>query len=222
MVNPWIDLPNSPPYVLPCDSRIIHEFNHPLGPNDPHRLHLDALPVPQQGFHGAPVVILGRNPGYSAEAVVEEEHDPERRALLLANLLDDQGAPHPGMLPIFADAHGGKWWRDCFRGVTRELGCSLESLAESVLAVEFHAYRSTSWTSLPVTPPSAWYSYQLVASSLERGAVVVVLRGLRDWQVAVPGLREHNRLIVSSNPRRSSISAKTCGDRFPLIIEALS
>ncbi len=75
----------------------------------------DALPVPQHGFHSAPVVILGRNPGYSAQAVVEEEHDPERRALLLANLMDDQGAPHPGMLPVIADVLGGKWWSNCFK-----------------------------------------------------------------------------------------------------------
>ena len=222
MENPWIHLPASPPYVLPCDSRFIDEFNYPLALDHPNRLHLDSLPVPQHGFHDAPVVVLSRNPRYSTAGVVEEENDQERRALLLANLHNDQGAPHPGMMPAFADALGGKWWRDCFRGVTRELGCSLESLAESVLAVEFHGYRSTSWTSLPLTLPSSWYSYQLVADSLVRGAVVVVLRGLRDWQVAVPGLREHDRLIVSSNPRRSSISAKTCGERFPLLLEALS
>lgn len=222
MINPWRDIPVSPPYVLPSDRPYVEEFNAQLHPDHPNRLHLDCLPVPFHGFHSAPVVLLSRNPRYFPEAFVEEEQSPQGRSLLLANLQNDGGAPHPGMMKDFAGTKGGQWWANCFRGVTKKLDCSLDSLAGKVLAVEFHGYRSRSWTALPITLPSSWYGFQLVAESVERGAVVIVLRGLRDWEVAVPGLREYDRRIVSSNPRRSSISPKACGDKFPLVLEALS
>jgi hypothetical protein len=172
------------------------------------------------GLHSAPLVVLSRNPRFSAESV-EEELRPDRCALLIANLKTEGGARHPGLAPEFVGGLGGKWWADCFRGVTKTLSCSLETLADKVLAVEVHAYRSVSWTSLPVTLPSSWFGFELVTKAMEREAVIVVLRGRKDWEVAVPGLRTYGRRIVSSNPRRSSISPRTCGNQFELVVGAL-
>jgi hypothetical protein len=40
--NPWINLPNEAPFVLPCDEMQVAEFNQSSRPN--HRLHLDIVP----------------------------------------------------------------------------------------------------------------------------------------------------------------------------------
>jgi len=76
----------------------------------------------------------------------------------------------------------------CVRGVADELGCDASELADRVLAVEFHGYRSKKWPALPVTLPSQWYGFQLVREAIARKAFVVILRGERDWKVAVPEL----------------------------------
>jgi hypothetical protein len=220
-MNPWIDIPDSPPYVLPIDQPHVREFNALDRVDANHCLQLDALPVPTLGFHNAPLVVLGRNPAYTSESAREEEGRADFRDALLANLQTGVGALHPGLADAFADTHCAKWWGSTFHGVTRELSCTTGHLANKVLAVEFHGYRSASWSSLPVTLPSSWFGFGLVAQAMERDAVIVVLRGLGDWEVAVPGLREYSRLVPNSHPRRSSISANTCGERFQLVLEAV-
>jgi hypothetical protein len=214
MKNPWTDLPGTAPFVLPSDRPYVDAFNREHGVNDKYRLRTEIRPIPAHGNRKAPVVLLSRNPGFDDDDLITEDR-PECRTLLESNLTEEGDLVHPGLTPEFADRTGGAWWHRCMKGVTDALGCDLYALASSVLAVEFHAYRSKSWASLPVTLPSQWYGFWLVQQAVERGALVVVLRGARDWRVAVPELAEHDRTIVASNFRQSSLSEKTCGARFP-------
>jgi hypothetical protein len=86
-----------------------------------------------------------------------------------------------------------------------------DDLALRVLSVEFHGYHSQDWAALPVTLPSQWFSFRLVEQAVERGATIVVLRGRRDWQVAVPSLRGYRNAFATKSVQASAISPRNLG-----------
>jgi hypothetical protein len=63
MLNPWLQLPEKAPYVLPEDEAAIRRFNSRLDGNDERRIDLELIPEPFLGYHSAPVVILMHNLG---------------------------------------------------------------------------------------------------------------------------------------------------------------
>ena len=98
-----------------------------------------------------------------------------------------------------SDTTGGRWWRNCLRGLTSP-DRSYADLSTRVLALEFHGYHSPQWSALPITLPSQRYTFDLVRQAIDREAVIVALRALRSWQVAVPELMRYDRLCT---PRSS-------------------
>jgi hypothetical protein len=56
--NPWLQLPASPPFVLPADRPHIEAFNNRLRPNQERcRLDLSLYPAPWMGNPQAPLVV---------------------------------------------------------------------------------------------------------------------------------------------------------------------
>lgn len=90
-----------------------------------------------------------------------------------------------------------------------------------MLSVEFHGYHSERWRLFP-TLPSQRFGFYLVESAIEREAVVVLMRGRRDWEVAVPALSDYPYFVALSNPRSSTISPGNCGaEGFQRVLSAL-
>jgi hypothetical protein len=207
VVNPWTATPASPPYVLDTDRPYVEAWNKVRGVRrERARLRLEILPEPAVGPRGAPLVLLGRNPGWAGTEPADHA-PPHRTAALRANLADDPaGHTHPYLTEAFAETAGGKWSRRCMRAVVARSGLGYEDLARRVLSVEFHGYHSQDWAALPVTLPSQWYGFDLVARAIERGAIIVALRGGRDWDVAVPGLREYSLRFSTNTVRSASVS----------------
>jgi len=95
-------------------------------------------------------------------------------------------------------------------------------LARRVLSVEFHGYHSQDWAALPVTLPSQWYGFNLVARAIQRGAIIVVLRGGKDWDVAIPGLHGYPRRFSTNTVRSASVSPGNLPQGvFDLVIDAI-
>jgi len=180
--------------VLPADRPYVEAWNAGRGAERERiRLRVEALPDPFVGPRDAPIVVLARNPGWAGKEL-EDLGEPARAASLLGNLGDDEKRHvHSYLTDPFVDTAGGKWWRKTMRAVIEATSLQPEDLARRVLSVEFHGYHSQDWATLPVTLPSQWFSFDLVSRAVERGAVVVVLRGQRDWEVAVPSLRGYDR-----------------------------
>jgi hypothetical protein len=57
------------------------------------------------------------------------------------------------------------------------------------------------------------YSFDLVQQAMDRKAVIVVLRAWREWQVAVPGLADYDRLVQTRNKQASYITSKNVTSR---------
>lgn len=92
-----------------------------------------------------------------------------------------------------------------------------------MLAVEFHGYHSKKWRHIPVTLPSQRYGFWLVERAIERGALIVILRGRVDWEIAVPELGTYDNRIVTHSHQSSAISPGNCGSAgFEQFIHAVS
>jgi hypothetical protein len=227
MQNPWLDLPGAPPYVLPDDRPYVDAWNDTRGAKEQdHRwLHTEVLPEPFVGARDAPVVMLSLNPAWLDDPT-KNEHlwQPSYIAAVRANLGDD---PAGHVLHGLLDEFSNTWWRRCWAAVDRE-GVPFERIARRMLSVEFHGYFSTNWASLPVALPSQWYGFELVADAMARGAFIIVTRGGRDWDVAVPGLSRYERRLATSNPRRMTVSRRNLlatnaldTDPFDAVVHAL-
>ncbi len=204
--SPWTSVPEKTPYVLSEDLPHIEAWNETSrGRDDRFRLRTDLLPDPFLGPRNAPIVFLGRNPGFEGSEV--EDHKRPYFASAIRGNLSDEKSQHVlfYLTEKFADTAGGRWWRKSLRQLERS-GASFEGMARRILAIEFHGYHSRKWTSLPITLPSQSYGFALVKEAMERRAIIIVTRGVDDWDVAVPGLRKYEARFSTLNRQNASVS----------------
>ena len=215
MQNPWIDLPGAAPYVLPGDQPHIKVFNSYMKPR--FRLDTNLMPQPFVGNRQAPLVILSRNPG------AEGHHNDAYADAIKTNLTSE--APDqlfPALEVRFEMTQGAKWWGSCLDVVASKMGSKISQLAGRVQAIEFHGYHSRSWRALPITLPSQRFGFWLVEQAMIRRATIVVVRGQRDWTIAVPNLGSYPLLVPIKNPRSASISPGNCGTKgFRRVLDSL-
>src|SRR4051812_45963580 len=132
MRNPWLDLPYTPPFVLPDDMAVVERFNTTA--TDAARIHGELLPEPFLGDPQAPIVLLGLNPGFSPEDAAHHA-DPTFAHLLRMNL-NHSPADFPFyLLSPQISAPGQKW---CERRLARLLEVvPRETVARKLLTVEY-------------------------------------------------------------------------------------
>jgi hypothetical protein len=219
--NPWLELPTRPPYVLPADRPHVEAFNRQQA-KSAYRLKLEMIPEPFMGPRDARLVFLNRNPG--AGEGDPELHRANRRyvAALRANFDPDRdGHLGPALLSEFEDTPAGRWCRRSFKALIQHAG-STEELARKMLSVEFHGYHSKSWCPIGITLPSQHYGFWLVECAIRRGATIVIARGRRDWEVAVPALYGYEGVVTMRNPQNSAVTPGNCDPGgFERIIAAL-
>src|SRR5713101_2846675 len=201
MENPWLDLPMAPPYVLEHDRPIIEAWNHFAG--ERHALELELIPEPWVGRLDAPVIALNLNPGLSPGDYEWTRRDELVRAIRAGLRDEPRDYPLHYLDPALAGSGGGKWWRRCLGQLIRDT--SNEVVANGVLGLEFHGYHSSQFAGLPVTLPSQAFAFEVLRDGLDRGAVVVVMRGPRFWAAAVPELVAYPRRFATANPQTASI-----------------
>jgi hypothetical protein len=214
--NPWRDLPDAPPFVLPGDEAAVQAFN--LTANLNRFLHIDeVLPEPFVGDKEAPVVLLANNPGFS-EAGLPGRQAPGFIGRMRDNLHHRAAAyPFVYLAPEFSGPSKG-WWEGRLRHLLERFGP--EVVAKSVLAVDFFPYSSRRYGHGRLPLPSQQYSFDLVRNAVKREAVIILMRGQRRWLEAVRELRRYGRFIVMKNLQRATISPGNC-PRFEDVIRAI-
>jgi len=212
MRNPWADLPRVAPFVLPDDRPFVEAFNHWWPRGSHHHLDLTMFPDPFVGRRTAPIVMLARNPGIGggADRRLHRSRSDLKRIMRQQLTASPGRATHTYLLPEFEGTPGGKWWRSALRYLADD-GINDATLAKSVLAIEFHGYHSTGYSTMPVTLPSQHYGFWLVRQAMDRGALILLVRGRRDWTIAVPELLDYDGLLANRNPRSASVSPGTYG-----------
>ena len=188
--NPWIDLPEAPPYVLPSDMREVDAYNLRLA-GDPKRddleLRTDLLPDPYGGDPAAPVVLLLTHTGYS-DGDFEAQQDPAFRAAVLANLTHEPSDwPLFSLNPAFRTTPSGEWWTAFLSDLIRQT--DVQSVAKRVLYLELSPYHAKEG-GVP-QPPSRAYVRDMLRAAIARNALVVGLLGQTLWTEFVPALRSY-------------------------------
>ena len=98
MDNPWGQLPEQAPYVLPADATAVESFNRRA--RDNHILHTEKLPEPYLGDPTAPIVLLNLNGG----STIATTCSPRTRAAGRSN--SATFATHPPRTPSTTSTHG--------------------------------------------------------------------------------------------------------------------
>jgi hypothetical protein len=213
--NPWHRLPSHADYVLPEDAAQTFAFNLQARPEV--YLHLNLIPEPFLGLPDAPVVVLNRNPGYS-EGDDAHHVDPLFVEYSRANLLH-RATPFPFFLldPAVA-APGNRYWSQKLKALIGE--CSLPTVAQKVLCVEYFPYHSIQF-GFRRKLPSQDYSFSLVREAVGRKSVIVLMRGRKEWISAVPMLSDYPKKYELNSSLNVAITAKNCPKGFTEICAAL-
>lgn len=215
-MNPWIDLPESAPFVLPGDAAVIERFNARAA--EPLQVRLDVLPEPFIGRHDAPVVLLALNPGFS-------DGDPALHASaafaasIRKNVRHESQAYPFYLLDPRNIGPGYHWWRQRLRILLEEFGTPLVS--RSLLCVEYFPYHSRRFAHGRLDLSSQSYTRELVSEAIQRDAVVIVMRAWNLWRKAIPALENAPRCFRLRSVQNVSVSPKNCPEGFAAVREVL-
>ena len=219
MRNPWIDLPDRPPHVLPSEDAAVARLN--FGAHPDVAVHLELLPEPYLGHPQAPVVILNLNPGFDERDIPFHSMDPLFREISRKNLLHQpQDYPFYLLDPRISASLGHQWWIKKLKEPIRVAG--LQPVATRVLCVEYFPYHSRRYPPIRETLESQRYGFQLVRDAIGRGALIVIMRGQKRWLEAVPELANHGRVYKLNSVQNVAISPGNCPGGFSEIVSALS
>lgn len=216
-VNPWHDLPQQPPYVLPDDEPFVSSFNSLAGPD--HFLHINILlPEAFVGATDAPVVLLSNNPGFTDEGAVDKQ-TPSFIEKLRKNLhREPLDYPFVFLDPEFV-GKGRQWWERKLKHLLAQFGHQV--VAKSILNIPYFPYPSRKFGHQRLRLPSQEYTFDLVRAAVIRRAVIVLMRQGRRWLDAVPELKGYERLFQVTNSQNPAVSPGNCRE-FQEVVRAIA
>lgn len=191
-------------------------------PNTDYEIHLDQVPSPYVGNRNAPVVLLNINPGYApeyAEAKVIRMFQQAARNNLLH--LPVEYPFYPLDSSLASSASGYCWWIKILGPLMERARMPLHEFSVKIFCIEYFPYHSRryGWTGKRL--PSQDYSFTLLRRLLKRKAVIVIMRGAKYWETAVPELKSYELVYKVKNWRRPFISEGNLGRRnFQKVIAA--
>lgn len=211
-MNPWLDLPTSPPFIARADAAIIDAHNAGAAPE--YVFHTDVIPEPYIGDPAAPLLLLNGNPGYTPGDEASYRN-PGEAETMLRNLRHE-----PLAMPFYlldrGNSPGHLWWRDRLGALVRLYGTRL--VARNVFCVELSPYHSVSLAT--ITLPSQRYSNDLVKRAVARGALPLIMRCREEWYQAIPEIHGVQH-FVATNPRKPYVSAGNFPDGWARICEIM-
>ena len=199
VVDPFEDLPDSPPYRYWADQPTLEANTDRVDD------HLEDQLRPTS-FLGNPVtarvVLLSLNPGFAEQDELDEDAPASAAARERGNFHDD--SVFEVLRPEFERQSGATWWRQrTLAGLLRHVDA--DTVMRGIAAVEWFPYHSKTFRDLRNVLPSQQLAFRLVHNAVRRGAVIVSLRSWRRWVTSVPiletapviHLRNRRRLYVS-------------------------
>jgi len=220
MKNPWLYLSSKVPFVIPEDKPLLDLFNSRYYGSDK-EIMLDQLPSPYVGDPKAPIVLLNLNPGYNKKEDDNELFLKIVRANLIHKFFDYSFCPLNPKLK--GTSSGYEWWKRVLAPLMRASGLNEFNISKKLFCVEYFPYHSIKYGYNGKTLPSQKYSQQLVESALNRGAIIIIMRGKKVWYDAIPQLAKYQkRVFILHSPQNVIISEKNLGkEAFDLVVNAL-
>jgi hypothetical protein len=197
-INPWRNLPSSPPYVLPEDASAIERFNH-RHKGKPIELQLHVLPEAFIGSPEAPVWLLNLNPGFGSDDV---GHDRQIHAQQL-QALDLTGDPFWMLAEHNQHSGAYRWWDKKFREPIREFGRT--KVRQTFFCAELYGYHSKQGRA-GFRIASQQFTFDLVEEACAAGKAFIFMRAKSAWIRSVPAL-DAARATQVRNWRNPAISS---------------
>ncbi len=219
MNNPWKDLPEIEPYILPLDYELIDSENQTL--SDDTKIQHHIFPEPYIGDHNAPIVLLNLNPGYAEEDIgfYNQKHV---RTLWKKNIQHSpMDYPFWFLDPSLDVTVGGaKWWQTKLKQPIQIAG--LQKVANRICCIEWFPYHSRKFARLKNIADSQNYSFHLVQKAISQKAIVIVMRSQKFWFESVQELKSYKYVYKLNSPQNVAISRNNCPSGFPLIENILT
>lgn len=213
MNNPWLTFNPAPeaPKLHEQDAVFVKAFNNGMKSSDIKSKanfllaeHLE--PFPYLGNPNANVFLLMANPGVNADEKKKSfKMHPEKILQNRRNLRHEDldsiksriDSPNKPELESI-------WLKPRVRELVERT--SAQRVSNGIFLVNFHAYHSKSWRTIPVTFPTQHYSFYLIKEAIKREAVIIVGRNKLGWVTAVPGLfeyKEESGNVIEFDSKRS-------------------
>lgn len=195
MINPWKQLPNSPPYVLEQDRDYIEKFNKGEK-NNLFKINLSLLPDPFVGNpRDAEVIFLQLNPGMTVFPGIAENNEEKmyKTSKLFFEACRDNFCrnkmeyPFFYLNPDFLLSAGFVYWSDKLRYFLNSKK-DYERISKKICCIEYFPYHSHRFKKLSV--PSQEYSFNFVKQAILDKKLIILLRGEKNWLQAIPELKD--------------------------------
>lgn len=193
-MNPWLNLPRTPPYVLPEDAAV---FAEPKFKDEGYRF--DAFPDPFIGnLSTARVIFLSLNPGFKEEDITVNLSNKFFVQEAWKNLSHESNAPFMYLMDELKETFGYQWWHELLEKSVRDEGLKYEVIRERIGVIEYMPYHSETYTPNRLVVPSQLYAFGLVRQAIKDGRYIVIMRNVRAWVKAVPELADYPYIRLNS------------------------
>lgn len=220
-LNPWRNLPLSPPYVLPEDRQYVEDYNA-LCTQDDNLFHAEIYPEQYAGRFDSKVVFLGKCPGFSPEDA------SVHRSLSYQKLWKDNIAQTIHDYPLFflhpdiQDSPCYRWWYSKLKPLIEET--SIELVAKEILEIQLFPYhcRMLKLNNSSKSLPSIKFAVKLASSVMQRGAVIIAMQSKALWEEYLPALQSYPYFYNVNSPLSGVVSRRNLPDGFQTILEIIS
>lgn len=202
MENPWLKLPNRPPYILEVDKDVIEIFNAKILTSkaknkDDYFIQTEMLPEPFGGRPDGKILFLNLNPGFD----IDNDLNTHRNNSVFTGFLKKKLSRSIYDVTTFyksvevQSTPYYKWYSDRTKTL-RELYAW--DFTNHFQFVEYHGYHSRRFKDIPKLP-SQEYGFAVVREFIKNNdadkSIIFILRGERKWKEAVPELNSLNNVF---------------------------
>ena len=217
MNNPWVNLPNLPPYILPSDNDFVEHHNNKVSEN--YQIQTNLYPEPFLGNPNSNIILLNLNPGFTPAEFYYHTDDKYFVEQIQANLCHRAKYPFFLLDPLVSESPGGKWWNKRLKQII--LQTSLDIVSNKIFCIELFPYHSKNFRMTGSSIESQEYSFEILKLAIQREALIILMRGRISWEKSFPQLKDCNYYSLK-NPRSPYISKNNLPDGvFEKIIERL-
>lgn len=216
-LNPWLQLPLAPPYILEADRELISKHNATT--KEEFLYDLSLHPEPFVGSLGAPIYLLALNPGLSnLDTYIHCRKDCLK--ILRQAAIQSSGIKHLYYLcNEFEGSPGAAWWRQKTKHLIRQYGVNLTS--ESLCCIQYYPYHSRKFSKIAGISSTTEYTAYVIKAAIELRKYIIVLRSWRHWASIVPELAHYDRLAVIKNPLNPCLTPNNLGDDYSIFEKAI-
>ncbi len=213
MENPWLTFnpEEDAPKFHDLDKAHAHAFNKGIGTRDEFRLAEHLEPYPYLGNPLANTFVLLANPGVSEkETSLTFRMNPFKSEQNQRNLRhEDLDLFLSGIDSPDNSEMEDEWLKPRIRKVVHET--SLARVSTGIFLVNYHAYHSKSWHTIPFTFETQRYSFHLVSEAIRRNALIIMSRNMLGWFTAIPELHDHINRVTFKSSRSVHIPEENLG-----------